>query len=359
MACKLQFVATSQKDNSQGAHRRQEMANEFQWETNQMEGSNYESLESYETQGEQGEVFGELGEVYGESAQQGEVYGEGSYGEQEAEAVFNETQEMELAAELLGLSNEQELEQFLGNLIRSAGRAVGGFIKSPVGQALGGVLKGAARQALPIVGGALGGAIGGSTGANIGRTLATKAGQIFGLELEGLSGEDQEFEVARRYVRFAGAAAGRAARAPLQTSPRGAARSAAIAAARRHAPGLLRGGAGRGMMQGPQGFAARRAMRRADAFRRRPGAPGFAPGYGFPVPYPTGGTAAPDGGSAGGFGGGQDDSDWAGGDQDPASAGGSPDTADGNEPTNGGASTGPIARRGNWTRQGRRITILL
>ena len=164
----------------------------------------------------------------------------GMYGEQSGEAPFNETQEMELAAELLSVSNEHELEQFLGDLIKRAGSAVGSFVRSPVGQALGGVLKNAARQALPIVGGAIGGAVGGTTGAGIGRQLATTAGRVFGLELEGLSGEDQEFEVARRFVRFAGAAAGRAAMAPQSIPPQRAARAAAIGAARRYAPGLLR-----------------------------------------------------------------------------------------------------------------------
>src|SRR5262249_40586760 len=54
--------------------------------------------------------------------------------------VFNEQQEMELASELLELNSEQEFEQFLGNLISKAGRAVGSFISSPTGQAVGGVL---------------------------------------------------------------------------------------------------------------------------------------------------------------------------------------------------------------------------
>ena len=176
-------------------------------------------------------------EAFGESGQETEIYGE-----QSAEVPFNETQEMALAAELLSVSNEHELEQFLGSLIKSAGRAVGSFVRSPVGQALGGVLKDAARQALPIVGGAIGSAVGGATGGDIGRKLASSAGRVFGLELEGLSGEDQEFEVARRFVRFAGAAAGRAAQAQRTMPPRQAARSAVVAAARRHAPGLLRGG---------------------------------------------------------------------------------------------------------------------
>jgi len=41
------------------------------------------------------------------------------------------------ASELLEISSEEELEQFLGGLIKK----VGGFVRGPVGQALGGVLK--------------------------------------------------------------------------------------------------------------------------------------------------------------------------------------------------------------------------
>jgi hypothetical protein len=61
--------------------------------------------------------------------------------------------------------------------------------------------------------------------------------------LEGLSPEDQEFETARAYVRFANSAASRAA--ALQTQRGGApagvvVRQALSGAARQHAPGLLR-----------------------------------------------------------------------------------------------------------------------
>src|SRR5262245_48554282 len=158
------------------------------------------------------------------------------------ESPLSEADEMELAAELLEISGEDELDRFLGNLISKAGRAVGGLIQSPVGRALGGILKGAAKQALPVVGTALGTALGGPGCGALGGKLASAAGRIFGLELEGLSGEDQEFEVARRFVRFAGAAAGKAATAPRGSSPLATAKSAAVAAARSHAPGLLRGG---------------------------------------------------------------------------------------------------------------------
>jgi hypothetical protein len=63
---------------------------------------------------------------------------------------------------------------------------------------------------------------------------------MFGLELEGLSAEDREFEVARRYVSFAGEAVKNLALAPSSSDPRAAANTAAALAAQTHAPGLLR-----------------------------------------------------------------------------------------------------------------------
>jgi uncharacterized protein (DUF697 family) len=168
-----------------------------------------------------------------------EMTGEAEFGGN-GEAAFNEMQEMELAAELLEVTNEQELNQFLGSLIKRVGRAAGQFVRGPVGQALGGVLRQAARTALPIAGAALGNLIAPGVGGAIGGKLAGAAGKAFGLELEGMSNEDREFEVARRYVRFAGASARNALRVPPRVPPHQAARVAATAAARRYAPGLLR-----------------------------------------------------------------------------------------------------------------------
>ena len=88
----------------------------------------------------------------------------------------------------------------------------------------------------------------------IGGQLASGATKLFGLELEGMSPEDQEFEVARRFVRLAAASAKNAANVPQGADPQKAAKTALIKAARRHAPGLLRrkrrGGGGR---LGPDG----------------------------------------------------------------------------------------------------------
>lgn len=158
----------------------------------------------------------------------------------ESGAGLSEIDEMELAAELLEVSSEAELEQFLGGLIRRAGQAVGRFVSSPTGQVLGGILKGAAKQALPVIGGGLGGYLGGAAGAERGAQFAQAAGKLFGLELEGLSPEDQEFEAAKRFVRFGAEAAGNAARAPATAAPEAVARAAAAQAAQRFAPGLVR-----------------------------------------------------------------------------------------------------------------------
>jgi hypothetical protein len=54
-----------------------------------------------------------------------------------------------------------------------------------------------------------------------------------------MSPEDQEFEVARRFVRLAGDAVRQAATTPAGSSPQAVAQAAIMAAAQRHAPGLL------------------------------------------------------------------------------------------------------------------------
>ena len=89
--------------------------------------------------------------------------------------VLNETEEMELAAELLEVKDEQELDRFLGGLIRRVGRAIGTVVRSPIGSAIGGVLKSVARRALPAAAGALGTFIGEPLGAQI---LGSSAGPL-------------------------------------------------------------------------------------------------------------------------------------------------------------------------------------
>lgn len=209
-----------------------------------MNGWSEEIFESdYETEfeGEAGYPDMETGDYEGEL--EGEWGYEGELGDQEG--PFSEEQEIEMAAELLSVSEEAELDQFLGKLIRRAGKAAGSFLRSSTGRALTGLLRKAAKKALPIAGRAVGTYFGGPAGGAIGSRLATAGGRIFGLELEGMSPEDQELQVARRFVRLASDAAAKAAQAPPAALPQQAARSALAAAARVHAPGLLRPGAGR------------------------------------------------------------------------------------------------------------------
>jgi hypothetical protein len=228
--------------------------------------------------------FGEFGELEGEGEYEGE-YGElgGAAG------LLSEAQEVGLASELLEITNEAELEQFLGGLISKIGKAAGGFIKSPVGQALGGILKGVAKKALPMVGGALGSMIAPGVGTALGSQLGSAASNLFELELESMPQEEAEFEVAKRLVGLTAAAASHAAQAPAGANPRAVARDAVAQAAREYAPGLARqmmqrsgrvAGANGRTRPGSRGAGARRAPQRAGQPGMRPGA-GRGPGWGY------------------------------------------------------------------------------
>jgi hypothetical protein len=164
-------------------------------------------------------------------------------GEFEIDSPFSEVEEMEEAARLPGITDEAELDQFIGNLLKKAAKASGSVLKPPVGRVVGGYGKGAIKKALPGIGSAVGGFPVPGVGPANGGQVASRAGQLLGLELEGLSLEDQEFEVAKRLVRFIGSAAQNAASMPAAAAPATAAKVAMTEAARRHAPALLRGAA--------------------------------------------------------------------------------------------------------------------
>ncbi|GIH06916.1 hypothetical protein Rhe02_49830 [Rhizocola hellebori] len=194
---------------------------------------------------EQQEFLEVLGGLLREPGRQAETYESYELGQEMAgshELVERTTHEAALAGELLEAHEAGELEQFLGNLISRAGSAVRNFARSDTGKALGGILKNAAKQALPVIGKGIGGAIGPQY-AGLGERIGKGAGTIFGLELESLSNEDREFEVAKAFVRFANEAARRAAQAQAQSKncgpPQAVAKAAATLAAKRFAPGLL------------------------------------------------------------------------------------------------------------------------
>jgi hypothetical protein len=268
-------------------------------------------------------------------------YDQGSYGEAEAEAeaVLDEMEEAELASDLLSLGSEAELNQAVGKLMHSAARAVGGSISRDVGQALGSAIKAAAQDTL----------------AAAGAPGAASAGEVLGLETEGLSGEDQEFEVMRRLVRFAGAAAGRAARAGRGINPRAIVRSSLVSAARRWAPGFLR----RFGMPHRRDAWRRRPWRRHDWRRRHQpwGAQPYPYPYPQPYPQPYQPGLTPPGmppqqpqfdPNAGGFG--------APHGQPAPGMQGMPDSGAPMDAGGGGAS---FPMTGRWTRQGGQLTIHL
>ena len=114
----------------------------------------------------------------------------------------------------------------------SRARKAGSFLKSKTGQALGGMLKAAAKTALPMIGNAIVPGLGGAVG--------SAAADAFGLEAEGLSAEDAQWESAKSFIRFADAAIKKAASTHPAVPPHAAAQSALLQAAKQFAPGLLR-----------------------------------------------------------------------------------------------------------------------
>ena len=139
--------------------------------------------------------------------------------ESEVESPLEEVEEMELAAELLAVSSEQELDQFLGKIFKKIGKGI-----KKIAKPLGGMLKGIAKKALPFVGGALGSFIPiPGVGTAVGSALGSAASKLLEVDLEGMSPEDQEFEVARRFVRLASRTAAKAASLPPNVDPTAAA----------------------------------------------------------------------------------------------------------------------------------------
>lgn len=143
---------------------------------------------------------------------------------------MGEDEQMNLAAELMGVTNEQEFEYFLGDLFKKVSGAIGKVIHGPVGQALGGVLKDAAKQILPQAGQALGGLVGAP---QIGQQLGSALGGMFET-----SSEEQEWEAANTFVKVATDAVKTAAQAPPGANPQAIANNAVLQAAQLHAPQL-------------------------------------------------------------------------------------------------------------------------
>ncbi len=162
--------------------------------------------------------------------------------ELESEADFEQTYESEfenalsedevdaLAAELLEITDEEELDLFLGKVFKKAWRGikkVGRKVVRPLGR----VVKGMAKKALPALGGALGSFIPvPGVGTAVGTALGSALSRTFEMEFEGMDPDQQEFEMARRFVKVAGATARKAALTPPTVNPVSAVKSAALSA---------------------------------------------------------------------------------------------------------------------------------
>ena len=198
-------------------HTKSEYTSELD-ELDELENDEMELSDEYDS-GELDEMESDAGEYYS-----GELDETGS--------PFSEVEEAELAQELLGLSSEAEMDQFIGKLFKKAWRGAQGIAKK-VGVAgpLGGILKGVAKKLLPIAAGAAGTFFGGPAGAAIGSKIGSAVGNALEAEFEG-SPEDREFEAAKTFVQVAGSAAQQAANASPSIPPIQAAKSAVINASK-------------------------------------------------------------------------------------------------------------------------------
>ena len=148
--------------------------------------------------------------------------------------ALGESEEMQLASQLMELETEEEFENFLTDLISGVAKAAGGFINSTAGKALGGLLKGAAKKLLPLAGTAVGGFFGGPLGAGLGGNIAgTVAGA---LEMEA---DEMEWEAAKTFVRLAADAARNTALSPEGETPEDTAHQAVSNSAQKIAPVLI------------------------------------------------------------------------------------------------------------------------
>ena len=144
---------------------------------------------------------------------------------------FSDADENRLTMELLSVTNEAEMEQFLGGMFKGIWNGV-----KKIAAPLGGALKSVAKAALPMVGGALGSFIPiPGVGTALGTALGGAVSRALEMEFGGMQSEQQEFESARRFVRMAGTAAQLAGQG--DGSPQ-ALRAALEEAARRHLPYL-------------------------------------------------------------------------------------------------------------------------
>lgn len=143
-------------------------------------------------------------------------------------AVVFDFESTDQAAELLDAAGRPGFGALLHRMLERAASKRGGVLNNAVALELVALLQDAARHTLPQIN---------APQSIDARTNAKRKGRFFGVELEGLSPEDQEFELARRFGQLADAAATEAAQASQSLPPKLAALLAAARAATRFAPG--------------------------------------------------------------------------------------------------------------------------
>jgi hypothetical protein len=129
---------------------------------------------------------------------------------------LSEPREIALAGELLEVADRSALAEVIARVVQAGAGSSSRFVASPVGRALRAQLQEAAPTVAPFVGHRIGAPV---------RAVAGRGARALGISLEGLSPEDAEFELARYFVRFAGAAARRAS-SGAQGSPSASRRTA-------------------------------------------------------------------------------------------------------------------------------------
>jgi hypothetical protein len=175
-----------------------------------------QQLEHYEAEGD-----------FGES-------GEGPIGSE-----LTETQELALAGEVLEISSEAELEEFLGDLWDRTKAAASNLYNSSAVQTALPYVKAVGAKVLPVAAGKLADAAWKGSGDYVKAGTGALIDQWLKDELEGLSAEDRELALARRYIRFAHDALLRAARTPERVPAPVAGQVAVRDAARSHIPGVV------------------------------------------------------------------------------------------------------------------------
>lgn len=169
------------------------------------------------------------------------------------EYADDEDEELALATELLDLESDEELNEFLGSIFKRVAKKVKSVAKKIRGRRgrsrkkrlrwrrfgrgmkkLYGMHRKVSKIAIPIVGRILGAKYGGPMGARLGGAAGDMIAKN-GLFLEGMSPEDQQLEIARRYVRASKDAAQQILTADPRLSDRTIIKSA-IKRSRRHFP---------------------------------------------------------------------------------------------------------------------------